>query len=333
MDKIHQDNERTQIENYMKLYCLEELLDETVNTILEKRPDNPYVELARLIESKSMAEILDVNIASSFGEKGRCSVTCMVTTNAGRFVGTFGMPLTKAREDGSILQDFSIMNGKINDQLKGLDPRNLREVDDKLSGIANLPASLHLATSIACCRAGAKHKGVELYQFLAEYSETDALRLPMPMASTAVRSAAGKVNDQDQPLLQEIWLTATNSLTFEQAMESLLLAHECVKKHVVQSKCPLSFPEHGATHVVQNSLEETISVRVLFSCDIFCCELFAGCDDGARQLRTAHACSTECIRAGTLLRLHPRTPGRGGRGSGSCRYESQRHALLVHCPR
>lgn len=62
-------SERKKVEDYMKLYCLEELIDETLNTLLETRPVNPYVDLAKLIEAKTLPEIIDVKIRYRCFEK------------------------------------------------------------------------------------------------------------------------------------------------------------------------------------------------------------------------------------------------------------------------
>jgi phosphoribosylformylglycinamidine (FGAM) synthase PurS component len=57
-----QVSERKLVEDYLHLYCIEELIDEALNEICEKRPANPYVELARLIEAKTLPEIIDVKL-------------------------------------------------------------------------------------------------------------------------------------------------------------------------------------------------------------------------------------------------------------------------------
>lgn len=194
MDDIHQDNERTLVENYMKQHCIEDLLDETVNCILENRPTNPYCELARLIESKSMPEILEVSVESGFGEKGHCAVNAVVLTNMGVFYGACGLPRKEFEESDEILQDFSSSTEKVDDVLKGCDPCNLREIDTKLTSIPNLDPSICVAVSIACCRAGAKHRGIPLYRYLCDYSleSSDQLRIPVPVVTVAVRSCDGK---------------------------------------------------------------------------------------------------------------------------------------------
>jgi len=261
MDELHHDNERHLVENYMKLYCLEELLDETVNTILEHRPDNPYVELARLIENKSMAEILDVQISGSLGEQGRSSVTATIVTNMGSFNGSFGMATKQYLEEEELIKDFSMSTGKVNAILKGLDPRNMREIDEKLSASQSLNPSVVVALSIACCRAAARHRGTSLYQFLAEQADNTELLIPVPVCTPVARSAAGRTNIDGLPLVQDITLTPTNVSTFEAAMEALNAATNLINRALMEKTVPTSvYKERGAVNLVYNTLEETLGI-------------------------------------------------------------------------
>ena len=272
MDDIHQDNERHLVENYIKLYCLEELLDETVNTVLEKRPENPYIELARLIENKSMAEIMDVIITGSLGEKGRGAVTTTVITNIGEFCGTFGLPTKSFIEGEELMKDYSIAAGKINDAIKGMDPRNFKEIDDKLCGITNLHPSICISVNIACARAGAKHRGLPLYRYLAEFVDPDGVRIPVPVATAVLRSTSGRISNDGIPLMQDITLTPTTSGSFENAIEALNTATNVIKKAFIAKNTPISLhSERGAIHVVMNSLDDVLQVsyRSLYSFVLF----------------------------------------------------------------
>lgn len=261
MDDIHHDNERHQVENYMKLYCLEELLDETVNVILERRPENPYVELARLIENKSMAEILDVSIDAAFGENAKCIVSATIVTNIGSFNGLCGMATKSFLEDEDILKDFSIATGKVNDILTGMDPRNLREIDEKLCASANLNPSVIVALGIACCRAGARHRGTNLYQFLAEQVDNSDMQIPVPVCTPVVRSATGRDNLDGLPLLQDITLTPTTTPSFDVAIESLNAATNLINRAITSNKVTTSiYRERGAVNVVMGGAEDALAV-------------------------------------------------------------------------
>jgi hypothetical protein len=55
-------SERQVIEDYLKTFCLEELLDEILNGVITERPKNPYTAIAKACEEKSLPEILDISI-------------------------------------------------------------------------------------------------------------------------------------------------------------------------------------------------------------------------------------------------------------------------------
>ena len=86
-DDENEQNDRQMVEEYLKLYCIEEILDETLNDIVERRPTNPYVEIAKLIEAKTMPEIIEVLIKPVLSASGACGVEAIVNTNLGKFSG------------------------------------------------------------------------------------------------------------------------------------------------------------------------------------------------------------------------------------------------------
>ena len=263
MDDIHVDNERQQVETYLKQYCLEELLDETVNSVLESRPTNPYMELARLIESKSMAEILEIYVHSSLGEKGHGSVTATVVTNMGSFAGSFGLVTKSFIQDEEILKDHSMASGKLNDILRGLDPRNFREFDEKLCSITNINPSVAIAVSIACCRAGAKHRGVPLYHFLAECCDNSNMRIPTPVVTLVSRNSSGRTNTDGLLLLQDITMTATNVTTYDAALEAVNGASNLVKNSLSNLNVTTSlYSERGSVNINVGSLEDALGVSI-----------------------------------------------------------------------
>jgi hypothetical protein len=87
MDEETKNKDRQVIEDYLKSYNLEEILDETINDIIERRPTNPYVELAQLIESKTIPEIVEVGISSTLIACGAFGIEAILRTNLGPFRG------------------------------------------------------------------------------------------------------------------------------------------------------------------------------------------------------------------------------------------------------
>ena len=59
---LNRGSEREKIEKYLKQYCIETLLDEVLNELVDIQPMNPYEEMARYIACKSKPEIMDVQI-------------------------------------------------------------------------------------------------------------------------------------------------------------------------------------------------------------------------------------------------------------------------------
>ncbi len=51
MEDDKNERDRQIIEEYLQEYSIEQVLDEVINTVIERRPPNPYVELANLLES------------------------------------------------------------------------------------------------------------------------------------------------------------------------------------------------------------------------------------------------------------------------------------------
>ena len=87
MNKTEEISERRQVEDYLKLYCIEEVIDETLNTVLESRPPNPYLDIAKIIQAKTVPEIIDVKINSIVCGNGSSGVESIVITNLGSFHG------------------------------------------------------------------------------------------------------------------------------------------------------------------------------------------------------------------------------------------------------
>jgi enolase len=53
----------------------------------------------------------------------------------------------------------------LKDSLFGVDPTELSEVDRILDSLGELGDTISIAVSMACCRAGARHKGMCVYAY------------------------------------------------------------------------------------------------------------------------------------------------------------------------
>lgn len=87
-----QMSERQKIEEYLKTHCIQECLDEVINDLIESRPFNPYVAITKMMETKTLAEITDVNLCSIIVGGGNSGVLITVQTNIGSFSATVANP-------------------------------------------------------------------------------------------------------------------------------------------------------------------------------------------------------------------------------------------------
>lgn len=92
MNENDEGKERRQVEEYLKLFCIEEIFDEAINEIIEERPLNPYIMISRLIQERTMPEILDFKLNSIFSGYNSFGIEACLLTNIGWFSGSCCMP-------------------------------------------------------------------------------------------------------------------------------------------------------------------------------------------------------------------------------------------------
>ena len=208
----NQQSERQKIEEYLKFYCINEVIDEVINELVETRPVNPYVAMCGMMERHTMPEIVEVMINGTFVGRGHAGVIATVVTNIGSFTGTAAYPYTS--DVAEITRDFSRATDSLRNALCKLDPRDLVEVDKLVDGMAEIDNTVALAVSMACCRAGAKHKGLPLYRYLnlVGVKDDDRARemarhrmcIPLPVATVLCRT---KAEEGSMYLSQDVQVT------------------------------------------------------------------------------------------------------------------------------
>jgi len=220
-------NEKREVEDYLKLYAIEECLDEIMNEIVMERPTNPYVAISLLFEAKTLPEIIDIQFRSVIigGDYG---VQANLITNISTFSGTATyfpsdpeLPLPRD------IKDYRMLREKIRDAVLEIDPTNLTKFDEAIAELAGIDPAESLALSIACCRAGARHKGMKLYQYIASVTglKDIDLRIPVPIPSVLSRPVEGKDTTQD------LLLFPIHTSSFELAMQQLLKICSSVAKN------------------------------------------------------------------------------------------------------
>ena len=215
MEGSESDNERKCIEEYLNLFCMEECLDEALNNIVSDRPKNPYVALANYMMSKSCSEIIDVSLSSVVMNGRRCAVKGILTTNRGSYsaVTCYSQPSFNFR-------DYTLLEEKLKSLLMGLDPTDVKKIDEQIMQIVEIEQAESLSLSIACCRAAANHTDAQPYHVIGNLYNGQ-VRLPVPVVSLASRLmvSSNKANSQD------ITVHPLSTVNFENAFTAVL---QCV---------------------------------------------------------------------------------------------------------
>ena len=219
-------SERKKIEDYLKLYCIEDVIDEALNKLVDVRPSNPYVALGQMIQAKTMPEIIDVKIHPICSANARGGVKASVITNLGTFYAYAGE--AAGVSEGDTLRNYFSIEDRISSHMKSLNPCDMKQIDEYLDSVEDLEESVSLAVSMACCRAGAHHKGISLYRFLAELTDSNA-GLPMPVV-TVLSRAIGETEDASHTYhSQDITVIPTACTSVDNAIECCLQATSAVK--------------------------------------------------------------------------------------------------------
>eukprot|EP00298_Acanthocystis_sp_HF-20_P001726 c12161_g1_i1.p1 GENE.c12161_g1_i1~~c12161_g1_i1.p1 ORF type:complete len:450 (-),score=170.84 c12161_g1_i1:84-1397(-) len=119
-----------------------------------------------------------------------------------------------------VLKAVDNVNTKIAPLLKGLDPVNQQAIDEvmlKADGTANkntFGANAILAVSMAVCKAGAAHKGVPLYQHIADLAGVTKFILPVP----AFNIINGGSHAGNKLAMQEFMILPVGASSFREAL-------------------------------------------------------------------------------------------------------------------
>jgi enolase len=250
-----ESKERQLVEEYMQEYCLEAVIDEVVNGVLEARPSNPYIEMSKLMEAKSTPEILHVRLGAAVVDAG-AAVRAAVSTTVGVFEACCGVPSEQpdAEED---FRDYSAIQEEVSSSLLGKNPTEFQRIDDIIQRIEGLDQSVALALSMACARAGARHKGMELYHYLAECGKTTPA-MPVPCISVVSR-AAGPA-DRWNTHSQDVGVIPTTSSSFAEALEAVTKAYRTVGRIVADSKAPVLPSSSTGCPKLRSSLADILKI-------------------------------------------------------------------------
>jgi enolase len=233
-------SEQRLMEKYIQDFAIEECLDEVLNQVVTERPPNPYVAIARLIELKTLPEILGIKLKSVL-MKGHYCVKAIVLTNIGSFEAT--MPYDKTQ--GTTMKEYAVLESKIRELFLAQDPTHLSTIDQLLSSVESLEKPESMAISVACYRATARLRNKPLHQLFADQVESvsnsstgsnsnagRALSLPLPLP---VMTLAIRPQNNSLLTLQAIQVYATKATSIEMVIEKyqylyqLLMSHEKIR--------------------------------------------------------------------------------------------------------
>jgi enolase len=223
------ENEREEIEQYMAVHGLEPQLNSVVNEIVRDRPEDPFATMAQslLVKSERASLILGVSARETLSAQGYPALEVSVNTIHGTFtaqtaIGPFD---GDARWDGrGLKKSVDAVTHLIQDKLVGRE-MNQAQIDAFLSSEPNVPENVILATSMACCRAGAKQNDMPLHAFIATLANVVEPTVPIPAFSVVNGADWG-----DSPLhLQELTVMFVDAPSFESALEDGVKLQQCLR--------------------------------------------------------------------------------------------------------
>jgi enolase len=119
-----------------------------------------------------------------------------------------------------VLKAVENINKIISKDIKGMDCKNQKEIDEKmirLDGTKNkskLGANTILAVSMAVCKAGAAEKNLQLYRHIAELSGNKNLIMPVPSFNVI----NGGIHVENRLSFQEFMILPTGATSFREAL-------------------------------------------------------------------------------------------------------------------
>ena len=186
------------------------------------------------------AEIIAVSLASLTTSSGLV-VQATINTNVGVFTASTGIinPSTAVQD---VLPDYTTIQGNVQSSLNGKNPLDLRQIDETIKRIENLAPSIAFALSMACARAAARHRGLKLYQLLAELAGTTPA-LPAPCINVLSR-LAGPMPD-GTTFSQDVSIIPTTSSSFQGGLELLMQVSRRIVGMTIESNLPNVLSTNG----------------------------------------------------------------------------------------
>nr|CCA16446.1 enolaselike protein putative [Albugo laibachii Nc14] len=216
-------NEREVTEEYLRLNDIEQTLNEVLNIVVTKRCEDPYSDLAKLLDAKSIAQrrISVLKLIDSMSCEGHSATTVRLQTGKLTVNATMSTleawcnvpdeeidpkERTSTEEIQLVLEQKLVHNDiEVTEQMR---------IDSTLQSIVPIIGNAtSLATSLAICEAGAKIAGTELVHYIASLAGTpiEHLRIPIPIFSLLEDTTFST-------LTQEVFVIPRNVISIQRAL-------------------------------------------------------------------------------------------------------------------
>mmetsp|Transcript_2940 Transcript_2940/g.7231 ORF Transcript_2940/g.7231 Transcript_2940/m.7231 type:complete len:480 (-) Transcript_2940:329-1768(-) len=190
----------TTVQEYIEKHGLQKKVEEALNACVKAKPDEPLSFMAKELLKIAPPEIIKIVGRQILDSRGNPTVEADVFTHKGSFRAAVPSGASTGVHEAVELRDadkskylgkgvlkaVENINTIIGPALKGMNPLNQKEIDDKMRELDGTPnkgklgANAILAVSMAVCKAGAAEKNVPLYKHIAELAGNPKMYLPVP---------------------------------------------------------------------------------------------------------------------------------------------------------
>jgi len=205
---------------------------------------------------------VEVDLALDSGQRLRASVPSGASTGKREAVEL--RDGDKKRYGGlGVLKAVENVNGEIATALRGMNPLEQEQIDQKLIALDGTPnkgklgANAILGVSLAVLKAAAASEGTPLYRYIKEkYHPEDSYILPLPMLNVL----NGGVHAEGSSDFQEYKIVATGAPTFKEALRWSAEVFHTLKKILHDRHLPTTVGDEGGFAPPLGSNEEYVQV-------------------------------------------------------------------------
>ncbi|CAB1114153.1 unnamed protein product [Ectocarpus sp. CCAP 1310/34] len=206
--------ERREIEAYLKQHHLQTFIGDAVNEVVKERPKDPLSKLGDALRACSDAsrQIQKVHGRQILNGEALPALEVEIRTGQGPvFAAVSSGPYDDNKEvfEGrGLLQAVEHTDQILAEILLGKDPSHQTKIDKSFTQESTLPANVVSAASIACCKAGAKQNLVAVFDHIGNMCDNSDGRIP----ATAFSTINGGQSAASSLWVQDIFIVPTGDL-------------------------------------------------------------------------------------------------------------------------